>query len=50
MMAVSANSNSFAHIAPDDPSMVEIAVNSKILGDPKEFLWGAWADAGLRDP
>ena len=29
---------------------MEIAVSRKLLGDPKEFLWGAWADAGLRDP
>ena len=50
VMDVSANSNSFARIAPEDPSVVEIAVSRKMFGDPKEFLWGAWADAGLRAP
>jgi len=50
VMEVSADSTSFFRIAPEDPTVVEIAVSRKMLGNPKEFLWGAWADAGLRDP
>jgi hypothetical protein len=50
VVAVSADNTSFARISPDDPTVVEIAINLKILGNPTELLWGAWADAGLRDP
>jgi hypothetical protein len=50
VMAVNADNSSFSRIAPEDPTVVEITVSHKMLGDPKEFLWGAWADAGLRDP
>jgi hypothetical protein len=50
VIAVSGDNSSFTRIAPEDPTVVEIAVSRKLLGDPKEFLWGAWADAGVRDP
>jgi hypothetical protein len=50
VMAVSGDNSSFSRIAPENPKIVEIAVSRKMLGDPKEFLWNAWADAGLRDP
>ncbi|MDO9547040.1 MAG: hypothetical protein Q7J07_09880 [Pelolinea sp.] len=39
----------FARISPDDPEAVQIAVSRSLLENPAEFLWGAWADNGLRD-
>ena len=39
----------FARISPDDPEAVQIAVSRNLLENPAEFLWGAWADNGLRD-
>jgi hypothetical protein len=50
IVAAGADDSSFARISPDEPAVVEIAVNLKSLGNPTELLWGAWADAGLRDP
>jgi hypothetical protein len=40
----------YARLAPDSPTQVQIAVSRMLLDNPKEFLWGAWADKGLRDP
>ncbi len=40
----------WARISPADPKMVQFAVYRKVLGEPTEFLWGAWADNGLKDP
>ena len=40
----------YARLAPDDPTQVQIAVSRLLLDNPKEFLWGAWADKGIRDP
>jgi hypothetical protein len=50
IMDTSAKDTSFTRLSPEDAAVVEIAVSRTLLGDPKEFLWGAWADAGLRDP
>lgn len=33
----------FARMSPDDDQAVQIAVSRALLGDPEEFLWGAWA-------
>ncbi len=38
----------YARIDPEDPEAVQIAVSRAMLGDPEEFLWGAWADNGLK--
>jgi len=40
----------WARLAPDDPTAVQIAVSRVLLGNPEEFLWGAWADGGVKDP
>ena len=40
----------FARVSAENPSVVEIAINRKLLGDPEEFLWSAWADGGIQDP
>jgi len=39
----------FARISPDDPVAIQIAVSRNLLDNPTEFLWGAWADNGLRN-
>jgi hypothetical protein len=39
----------FARLDPDDPISVQIAVSRNLLEDPAEFLWGAWADNGLKN-
>jgi hypothetical protein len=39
----------YARIDPEDEAAVQIAVSRAMLGDPEEFLWGAWADNGLRN-
>ena len=39
----------FARLAPGDPEAVQIAVSRSLLDDPQEFLWGAWADNGLKN-
>jgi hypothetical protein len=40
----------YARIDPKDETIVQFAVTKALLGNPKEFLWGAWADKGWRDP
>ncbi len=40
----------WARLSPDDPNAVQIAVSRALLGNPEEFLWGAWADGGVKDP
>jgi hypothetical protein len=45
------NTNSaYARLDPKNPAVIQIAVSRVLLADPKEFLWGAWADNGLRNP
>lgn len=39
----------WARIAPEDPHAVQIAVSRALL-DTGEFLWGAWADGGVKNP
>ena len=39
----------FARRSPDDPHAVQLAVSRALLKDPDEFMWGAWADNGLKD-
>ncbi len=41
--------SAFARVSETQPSTVEIAINRKLLNDPKEFLWSAWADGGIQD-
>ena len=41
--------SAFARIDPDDVSAVQFAVSRVLLHDPKKFLWGAWADNGLKN-
>ncbi|MHB8806278.1 MAG: hypothetical protein ACYC59_01695 [Anaerolineaceae bacterium] len=40
----------WARIAPEDPYAVQIAVSRALLDNSEEFLWGAWADGGVKDP
>jgi hypothetical protein len=39
----------YARIDPEDPEAVQIAVSKAMLDNPAEFLWGAWADNGLKN-
>jgi len=39
----------YARIKPDEAEAIQFAVSRYLLGDPEEFLWGAWADNGLND-
>ncbi len=39
----------WARLDPTDASAVQIAVSRELLGT-EEFLWGAWADGGIKDP
>jgi Hint domain len=38
----------WVRINPQNPSMVEFAFKTSLAG--KSFMWGVWADAGLKDP
>ena len=40
----------YARIDPKDETIVQLAISKALLDIPKEFLWGAWADKGWRDP
>jgi hypothetical protein len=39
----------YARIDPEDPEAVQIAVSKAMLDNPTTFLWGAWADNGLKN-
>jgi hypothetical protein len=40
----------YARIDPKDATILQIAVNTALLDNAEEFLWGAWADKGWQDP
>lgn len=40
----------FARQDPSDPKAVQFAISRSLLGEVDTFLWGAWADNGLKDP
>ncbi len=40
----------WARVSPTDPKVVQFAVYRNLLGEPTQFLWGAWADNGLKNP
>lgn len=40
----------FVRLDPQDPEAVQFAISRSLLSDPTEFLWGAWADNGLKNP
>ena len=44
-----ATNAAFARIDPQDPEAVQFAVSRALLDDPDKFLWGAWADNGLKN-
>jgi len=39
----------FARVSPEESEAIQIAVSRDLLENPAEFLWGAWADNGLRN-
>jgi hypothetical protein len=40
----------FARLDPADPKAVQFAISRSLLGEAEQFLWGAWADSGLKNP
>jgi len=40
----------FARLDPNDPRAIQFSISRRLLGDPRQFLWGAWADNGLNNP
>ncbi len=49
IVALSDDVAAWARIDPDNPNAVQIAV-SRALIVSEEFIWGAWADGGIKDP
>ncbi len=48
-MTMSGDQAAFARVEPGSSTGLQIAVSRALLRDPKQFLWGAWADNGLKD-
>jgi len=48
-VAMEGDKTAFARISPDEPESIQIAVSRDLLDNPSEFLWGAWADNGLKN-
>ena len=40
----------YARVSPDSQAAIQIAVSRTLLGSPTSFLWGAWADNGVKNP
>jgi hypothetical protein len=40
----------WVRVSPKDPTILQIAFTRDILNKPAHFLWGAWADDGMKDP
>jgi hypothetical protein len=40
----------WVRISPADEKVVQIAFTRDILKNPQRFLWGAWADDGIKNP
>ncbi|MDK2981631.1 MAG: hypothetical protein PWQ55_1978 [Chloroflexota bacterium] len=40
----------WVRVSPYDDTIVQIAVNRNLVGDPEELLWGVWADNGPQSP
>ncbi len=50
MIEMEGDAVAWARLDPNNPTAVQIAVSRILLGNPEEFLWGAWADGGTKDP
>ena len=48
-VAQDAEKTAFVRIDPEDGNAVQFAVSKALLENPEGFLWGAWADNGLKD-
>jgi hypothetical protein len=40
----------WVRVSPKDPKILQIAFSPEIVQKPARFLWGAWADDGIKDP
>ena len=50
MVELEGDQTAWARLDPENPAAIQIAVSKVLLGDPDEFLWGAWADEGVNNP
>ena len=48
LVEIQLNETAFARMNPEDEAAVQIAVSRELLQNPEEFMWGAWADNGLK--
>jgi hypothetical protein len=50
----SSHNNAWVRISPNPRTRgyidIQIAFNPQSVGNPLQFLWGAWADDGIKDP
>jgi hypothetical protein len=44
------NNGAWVRVSPTNANNMEIAVNSMMISAPAQFLWGVWADDGIKDP
>lgn len=49
-LEMTAEKVAWARLVPEDPNAIQIAVSRALLQNAEEFLWGAWADGGVKDP
>jgi hypothetical protein len=40
----------WARISPNNPNVVQIAVKKETINKPASFMWGVWADGGIKAP
>jgi hypothetical protein len=46
----STNNGAWVRISPNNSKSIDIAFNPSLVGGPSEFVWGVWADDGIKDP
>lgn len=44
------HSDAWVRIAPNTTDSIQIAFSPFAIGHPNQFLWGVWADDGIKDP
>jgi hypothetical protein len=48
-MVLTSADSAFSRLDPNQEAAIQIAVSKHLIGDATKFLWGAWADSGLRN-
>jgi hypothetical protein len=44
------NNGAWVRISPSSDTKIELAFNTSLVGSPSQFVWGIWADDGIKDP